>query len=125
MLRAWSARAGTLAVLVGSVGLMPADASAAQQAATSRSACEVRSRSEAIAVLVCQPDLEEAALVAAGKSACGTRVPCNAWMWDDASKAPEKAPVRDADIPKTTAAAAIGIWANDTKVFVRVRRAKP
>jgi hypothetical protein len=125
MPRRWSALAGTLAVLVGSAGLIAADASAEQQAAAPRSACEVRSRSEAVAVLICRADLEEAALVAAGKAACGTRVPCNAWMWDDASKAPEKAPARDADMPKATAAAAVGIWANDTKVFVRVRRAKP
>lgn len=123
MLRNFPALAGALVVLIGATAGDAPNAFAAQE--KTPAACEVRSRSEALAVLVCQPRLDEAALVAAGKSACGTRVQCNAWMWDDASKAPAKAPARDADMQKAVAAAAIGIWANDRQVFVRVRPAKP
>ena len=124
MPRRWSVLKGALLMLVGTGGLTATHATTENQASVVRSACDVRSRSELVAVLVCRADLEEAALVEAGKAACGVRSPCNAWMWDDASKAPVKAPARDADIPKATAAAAIGVWANDTRTFVRVRRAK-
>jgi hypothetical protein len=123
ILRSFPALAGALVVLIGTIAGRAPIAFAAQE--KTPSACQVRSRSEALAVLVCQPKLDEAALVTAGKSACGTRVQCNAWMWDDASKAPAKAPARDAAMPKDAAAAAIGIWTNDAQAFVRIRPARP
>ena len=121
----WSALAGVLVLAATAVALPVSTSPAVQARDAVPSPCEVRASSEAVSILVCKPGLDDAALVSAGRLACGSRVPCNAWIWDDASKAPKKAPEKDADLPKTTAAAALGIWTNDTKVFIRVRRARP
>lgn len=125
MLRTFSGLALALVLLVGTVSGQVSTASALQgESSGSKPGCEVTSRSKALVVLVCRANLDDASLVKAGKEACGARMPCNAWIWDDAAKAPEKAPAKDADMPKEAARAAIGIWANDEQVLVRLRPAR-
>jgi hypothetical protein len=113
------------AVLVAS-GLDPAPraAFAAETELAGATRCSVRSQSEAVAVVVCPPGLKEAALGEAGKRACGSRVVCNAWIWDDGSKAPRVAPASDAEIQKAVAASAVAVWANDTQSLLLIRPAR-
>jgi hypothetical protein len=47
---------------------------------------------------------------------------CNAWIWDDPTKAPVKAPATDSDMPKGQAAAAVAIWVNDSNSLISLQR---
>lgn len=84
--------------------------------------CTVRSQSEAVVVMTCEPRSDQALWRTAAAKACGQRLYCNVWIWDDVSKAPRKAPASDADLPKHVAAQAAAIWAHDTESFVSLRR---
>lgn len=59
----------------------------------------------------------------AGEAACESKQACNAWVWDDDAKAPNKAPKTDAQLPKSTSAQAVAIWVNDSKSLVKLKKA--
>ena len=87
-------------------------------------ACTVKSRSERVVVVVCPKGQNQDQLRAAGTAACkGNTGGCNAWIWDDASKAPTKAPAVDADMPKATAGSARAVWLNDSQSLMELRKA--
>lgn len=105
-----------------SVFLLLATLSYAQSKKTETN-CQIKVRSDAVVILVC-PEMSIADVWrAAGEAACGPKLLCNAWVWDDNAKAPDVAPVTDADLPKTATAQAIGIWINDSKSVVTLKRA--
>lgn len=108
-----------LALALGAIAAPAAIA----QAMTTESPCKVTSRSATVVVMVCAPKMEQQALRSSGRSACGTLVDCNVWIWDDAAKAPAKAPARDADMPKDRAATAIAIWVQDSQSLITLKRA--
>lgn len=94
---------------------------AAQTAAPA--GCQVKDRSDRVAVVVCAPGTTQAALQAAGADACKGRTSgCNAWIWEDASKAPTKAPAVDTDLPKATAGAARAVWIGDSQSLMELRK---
>jgi hypothetical protein len=100
-----------------------AQAPAAQ--AAPEAACAVKSRSERVVVMVCPASATPAVMKAAGQAACKDKTGgCNAWIWDDASKAPMKAPAIDTDMPKTTTGAARAVWLNDSQSLMEVRKAR-
>lgn len=78
-------------------------------------------RSDAVVVMVCPAGYDADVIRAAATAACGTRVQCNVWVWDSASKAPTKAPASDAELDKARAGMAIAIWAHDSKSLMRLR----
>lgn len=83
--------------------------------------CTVKNRSEAIVVVVCQPALDQAVWSKAGRQACGPRTKCNAWIWDDAKKAPDVAPLADANLTAQQSASAVAVWANDSQSLLLIK----
>ena len=73
-------------------------------------------------VVVCPPGLEREVWHQVGKETCGSLARCNVWIWDDANKAPEKAPENDADLTKAQVKNAVAVWANDTGQMIILRR---
>ena len=85
--------------------------------------CTVKARSDAVVIMVC-PVLSNAEVWRmAGEAACESKKACNAWVWDDDAKAPDKAPKTDAQLPKSTSAQAVAIWVNDSKSLVKLKKA--
>lgn len=85
--------------------------------------CQVKVRSDAVVILVCPAMSSADSWRAAGEAACGPKLLCNAWVWDDYAKAPNVAPVTDAELSKTATVQAIGIWINDSKSVVTLKKA--
>jgi hypothetical protein len=85
--------------------------------------CRVKSRSDAVIVMVCPSTSDAAKWQAQATSACGEKKFCNVWIWNDADIAPAKAPTSDADMPKEAAKRAVAIWANDSSSLIKVRAA--
>ena len=86
--------------------------------------CAVTTRSDAVAVLVCAPTASQQQWRDAGTAACKGRTSCNAWIWNDASKAPVIAPLKDTDLPKAQSGAASAIWVADTAQLIVLRKTK-
>jgi hypothetical protein len=84
--------------------------------------CTVKSRSDAVVLLLCPPQADAELWRMAGEAACSTRAACNAWIWDDATKVPDKAPATDAELPKQRTAAAVAVWVNDSKSLMTLKR---
>lgn len=84
--------------------------------------CEVIDRSTSVVVLVCPQGLSNETIRQAGTAACNAELVCNAWIWDDRSKAPNKAPSKEADIPEASRARAVAIWVNQSQGVIRLRR---
>lgn len=84
-------------------------------------ACAVRDRSDTVVVMVCPQDLRADQWREAAERACGIRRMCNVWIWDNAGKAPDKAPAADSDMPRSTAAAAVAVWAHDSRSLLQIR----
>jgi len=87
-----------------------------------KAGCNVSSRNETVVVLVCPKGLQPEAWRDASVASCQDRPRCNVWIWDDAAKAPAKAPATDADMPKANAVAARAIWTHDTQNMILVRQ---
>lgn len=106
-----------LRVAVAAVAMLGASIASAQ-------ACRTVATSNAIAVVVCPASADSSALRQAGITACDGKTPCNAWIWDDAAKAPTSAPLKDSDLPKEQAGSARAIWVADANELIVVRRAR-
>ncbi len=85
--------------------------------------CAVRASSGTVVVLICANSAKPDTWREAGIQACKDRSECNAWVWDDAEKAPLKAPAKDAELPKSATAEAVAIWVNDSKSLVTLKKA--
>jgi hypothetical protein len=82
--------------------------------------CSVRHAKGSIRVVICPPGLDQEALRAAGEKACGEARMCNAWIWDDAEKAPKDAPAADADLEPQYVGEAVAVWANDSRSLMLI-----
>lgn len=111
-MRIFAARA-FIASLLGLIGAVSAHAG-----------CSTKDSSDQVALVLCSANTDQAALKAAGMAACKTKLVCNAWIWDDASKLPPKAPATDKELPKSATGAARAIWINDSQSLVELRKAR-
>jgi len=109
-----ASRIATMAFLL----VLPALAAAAD------GACTVMNRSNAVVVVVCPTNTSQDALRTAGLSACKGSTTCNAWIWDDAAKAPVKAPATDQDLPKAAAGTARAVWIQDAQQLMELRKVR-
>ena len=75
-------------------------------------------------IVVCMPGLDQATWHRVGKETCGTLAQCNVWIWNDADKAPEKAPEKDTDLTKEQVRDAVAVWINDTGQMMLLHRVK-
>lgn len=97
----------------------------AAPAANDAGACSVKSRSDRVVILVCPPGASQEVLRSAGVAACqGHTAGCNAWIWDNPTKAPMKAPAIDTDMPKSTTGSARAVWLNESQSLMEVRKAR-
>lgn len=109
------------AVLIGQAGPLQA----ATPGSAAAGSCSVKSRSERVVIVVCPRGATQDVLRAAGVAACqGYTGSCNAWIWDDADKAPDKAPAVDADLPKATAGSARAVWLHDVQGLMEMRKTR-
>lgn len=73
--------------------------------------CTVQDASEFIRIAVCEdPSYGEEEFVAAGRAACGERLPCGTWIWRDAENAPEKAPDNHDGLTQAQITSAQAVW---------------
>lgn len=86
--------------------------------------CSTKDRSERVALVLCSANTDQAGLKAAGMAACKDKPVCNAWIWEDASKLPAKAPAVDKDLPKSASGAARAIWVQDSQHLMELRKAR-
>ncbi len=93
-------------------------------AAGAHASCSTKDSSEQLALVLCSASTDQAALKAAGMAACKGKQVCNAWIWDDASKLPPKAPATDKELPKSATGAARAIWINDSQSLIELRKAR-
>ena len=89
-----------------------------------RASCRTKDTSDQVALVLCSANTDQAALKAAGEAACKGKQVCNAWIWDDASKLPDKAPAVDKDLPKSAAGAARAVWIHDAQHLMELRKAR-
>lgn len=113
----------TMIAMFALAGSAPASADDHADAAD----CSVRSTNDRVAIVVCKPGLDHEALRTAGESACaGTTGICNAWIWDDAAAAPERAPATDAGLDKDRVREAVAVWVNDSsRLMVLQKKDEP
>lgn len=94
--------------------------------AQSPDSCLVKSRSDALIVMVCRPGTAQEAMTQASRAACGSKTAmCNVWIWDNADKAPATAPLRDSDLPKDSIRHAVAVWANDAQSLMLLKQVVP
>lgn len=86
--------------------------------------CVVREGDGSVVVLVCPPSLDAEAWQVAGQRACDGKLLCNAWVWVDPVKAPEKAPKRNEDLTHVQVADAVAVWINDSQYLMLMRAVK-
>lgn len=86
--------------------------------------CLVKSQSAAVVIMVCKAQATKEKLSTEGALACKDHFSCNAWMWDDETLAPKKAPETDGELPKSATGAARAVWINDAKQLMEIRRAR-
>jgi hypothetical protein len=77
-----------------------------------------------VAVVICPPGLKQSDWRDAGVEACGTRKPCGAWIWDDAEKAPDKAPPAHDKLAKDQITSAVAIWINEQSKLITLTSEK-
>jgi len=92
--------------------------------ANAATTCDVKSRSESVAVVLCPASVTPKAMRDAGVAACRGLKPCNAWIWDDAAKAPAKAPANEADLSKDAVLGARAVWMNDSQNLMMMQKVK-
>ncbi len=84
--------------------------------------CTIKARSDAVVIMVCPVRSTADTWRVAGEAACESKQLCNAWVWDNNAKAPDKAPATDAELPKSSSSAAVAIWVNDSKSLVKLKK---
>lgn len=86
--------------------------------------CSVQDAGEIIQIVVCDPsDVEQKTLIEAGRAACGLALPCGAWVWTDADKAPLKAPANHDGLTQDQITASKGVWVAEQKSFIFIDEA--
>ena len=83
--------------------------------------CSVRARSTQLIVLICTPNAGDQVWRVRSQAACADQSRCNVWIWDQPAKAPEFAPVSDAQISRFQADAAVAVWINESQTLLRGR----
>jgi hypothetical protein len=86
--------------------------------------CSTKDSSEQVALVLCSANTPQDALKAAGVAACKGKQTCNAWIWEDGSKLPAKAPALDKDLPKSATGAARAVWINDSQHLMELRKVR-
>jgi hypothetical protein len=87
--------------------------------------CALHGQSQFVSVLVCEGQFEEPALVAAGRAACGDRLPCGAWIWASAAEAPAEAPANHDGLTPDQVSAARGVWVAEDEMFIAIEKVAP
>lgn len=79
------------------------------------SQCEAKGTNGMVTLVLCPPGLDEEAWKTAGTEACGARMPCGAWIWDDSANVPLIAPDSHDKLSKKAVQTAKAIWVNETQ----------
>jgi hypothetical protein len=97
---------------------------AAASSVWASSLCRTVSHSETVAIVVCSPASGQADWKSGGAAACQGKSRCNAWIWDDETKAPKVAPEKDTDLPKSQTGAARAVLITPGNDLILVRKVK-
>ena len=81
--------------------------------AAAGSKCEIMASGGFTVVVVCPKGLSDRDLSNAGLLACSRSGPCNAWIWDDAKKAPAAPPSFTNPMTDAQADSSVAVWINN------------
>lgn len=86
------------------------------------SQCEARGTNGMVTLVLCPPGLDQDAWKTAGTEACGTRMPCGAWIWDDSANVPDAAPDSHDKLSREAVQTAKAIWVNETQSLMVIEK---
>lgn len=75
--------------------------------------CEPKGSNGMVTLVLCPAGLDQTAWKDAGVAACDERMPCGAWIYEDATAMPETAPERHDLLKPEEVRAAKAIWINE------------
>ena len=75
-----------------------------------------------VTMLLCPAELEAEAYAAAGQDACGSRMPCGAWIWIDEAAIPAEAPGSHDELPRSSVQSAVAVWVNEKSELILLER---
>lgn len=84
------------------------------------SSCALKGESDDIRLVLCDPGLDQATLVEAGKAACGTHLPCGTWIWTDAANVPDVAPEAHDGLTPQQVTSAQGVWVAEMESLITI-----
>lgn len=82
--------------------------------------CTQSSSTDVISIVICPEDVSMEEMVAAGRSFCDGRLPCGAWVWSDASMAPEEAPENHDGLTQEQVTSSKGVWVAEQEQFISI-----
>jgi len=88
------------------------------------SKCSVRDRNDYTIVVICPEGLDQTSWRDAGAKACGSLMPCAAWIWVDPEVAPKTAPSSPKMFSQTQVTSTVAIWVNEKKYLITISKDK-
>ncbi len=88
------------------------------------SKCSVRDQSDFTVVVICPEGLDQTGWQEAGAKACGSLMPCAAWIWTDPEVAPKTAPSTPTMFSQEQLTSAVAIWVNEKKQLITIDKVK-
>ncbi len=90
--------------------------------AQEEASCEARGHNGMVTLVLCEPGLDEVAWKDAGVAACGDRLPCGAWIWEDESAMPAEAPDSHDKLEPEQVQSAVAIWVSEQEQLLTLRK---
>lgn len=84
--------------------------------------CSSEGSNGMVTAVLCPTGLDEAAWQEAGKAACGDRMPCGAWIWDDTANLPAEIPDSHDKLPGDSVKTALAIWMNERDQLIVIAK---
>ncbi len=77
--------------------------------------CEARGHNGMVTLVLCPSGLDQDAWKDAGVAACGDRLPCGAWIWQDEAAMPTEAPDAHDKLAPEQVRSAVAIWVSEAE----------
>lgn len=84
-------------------------------------ACWIRARSSQRVVLICTAAAGDQVWRVRSQAACADQSRCNVWIWEQPAKAPQTAPLNDADLTSFQASTAVALWINESQSLIKLQ----
>lgn len=112
------------AVLLGMVGAGPVFAETTDEdAARAAEACTWSHAGGQLAVMLCEPGLEQAVWAAGGRQACTGYALCAAWIYDDPAALPDPVPDSFDGLTQANVTSAVAVWVEEGEYLIVIAAA--